>query len=81
MGINGKTFNKFCRRREKMYRNLVAEMARNQVDRYAIAKAIGKSYNQTREKINGKSPFTYDEALTIQEAYFPDVDLKYLFER
>ena len=64
-----------------MYVNLIAEMARNRIDRYGVAKAIGKSYNQTREKINGKAPFTYDEALTIQETLFPDQDLKYLFKR
>lgn len=64
-----------------MYVNLIAEMARNRLDRYAIAKAIGKSYNQTREKINGNAPFTYEEALTVQETLFPDLDMKYLFKR
>lgn len=64
-----------------MYNNLIAEMARKHMDRFKVAETIGKSYNQTREKINGKSPFTYDEALTIQETLFPDLDIKYLFTR
>ena len=32
-------------------------------------------------KLNGKSSFLYEEALTIQESFFPDVDIKYLFQR
>ena len=64
-----------------MYRNLVAEMARRGVARKQIAEAIGGSYNHVREKINGKYEFEYGEALKIQEQFFPDIDLKYLFER
>jgi hypothetical protein len=64
-----------------MYKNLLAEMARNGVTRAQIAEVIGKSYNHAREKINGKFEFEYGEALAIQEKLFPGVDLKYLFER
>ena len=56
-------------------------MARNGVTRAQVAKVIGKSYNHVREKINGKYEFEYGEALKIQEELFPDVDLKYLFDR
>lgn len=63
-----------------MYRNLMAEMVRHQISRQDIAETIGKSYNHTREKINGKYPFEYGEVLLIQEKYFPDLDIKYLFE-
>ena len=63
-----------------MYRNLMAEMARKQVSRQAIAETIERSYNHTREKINGKFPFEYGEAVAIQEKHFPDLDIKYLFE-
>jgi hypothetical protein len=82
--INDTTFTKppfFTKGGTRMYNNLIAEMARNRMQRDVISKVIGKSYNQTREKINGKAPFTYDEALTIQETLFPDLDLKYLFKR
>lgn len=64
-----------------MYNNLIAEMSRNHISRYKVAETIEKSYNQTRAKINGDSPFTYDEALTVQENLFPNLDIKYLFER
>lgn len=64
-----------------MYKNLLAEMARAGVTRAQVAEVIGKSYNHVREKINGKYEFEYGEALKIQETLFPDVDLKYLFDR
>lgn len=62
------------------YKNLLAEMVRADVSREDIAKTIGKSYNHTREKLNGKYPFLYGEAVAIQEKHFPDLDIKYLFE-
>lgn len=62
-----------------MYKNLLAEMVRNNVSREQIAETIGRSYNQTRHKINGKHPLTYAEAKAIQETHFPDIDIKYLF--
>jgi len=64
-----------------MYRNLIAEMARNDVKRADIAKAIGCSYNHTREKINGKFSFEWDEACIIHEQFFSHLDIKYLFEK
>ncbi len=64
-----------------MYKNLLAEMARNGVTRAQIAEVVGKSYNHVREKIKGKYEFEYGEAVKIQETFFPDLDLKYLFDR
>jgi len=63
-----------------MLNNLIAEMARKHINRSELAKLIGKSYNQTRARINGNSSFTIDEAILIQEKLFPDLDIKYLFE-
>lgn len=64
-----------------MYRNLEAEIVRNSLSKWDIAKAIGKSYNTFNLKLKGKSPFTYDEALTIQEKFFSEIDLKKLFAK
>ena len=64
-----------------MYRNLEAEIVRNNLSREVIAKAIGRTYNTFNLKLNGKSPFTYDEALVIQEKFFPEIDLKKLFSK
>ena len=63
------------------YNNLLAEMVRKDISREQIAETIERSYNQTRLKINGKHPLTLEEAVTIQETHFPDIDLKHLFHR
>lgn len=62
-----------------MYRNLEAEIVRRKISKEEIAKAIGKSYVTFTLKLSGKSSFFYDEAVAIQEKYFPDCDLKILF--
>lgn len=62
-----------------MYRNLEAEMKRAAVDRYQLAKCIGRTYNTILQKINGNYPFTLDEALKIHQEFFSNVDFFMLF--
>lgn len=64
-----------------MYNNLEAEIARKKIKKTIIARFIGKTYNTLNLKISGKYPFTYDEALKIQEEFFPECDFKKLFEK
>lgn len=64
-----------------MHCNLEAEIARKKIKKPIIAKAIGKTYNTLNLKIAGKYSFSYDEAVTIQEEFFPEVDLKELFKK
>lgn len=64
-----------------MYPNLEAEIARKRIKKPVMAKVIGRTYNTLNLKISGKYPFTYEEALKIQEEFFPDCDLKKLFEK
>lgn len=64
-----------------MYNNLEAEIIRKRVNKQEIAKEIGRTYNTLNLKIAGKYPFTYDEALTIQEKFFPECNLKELFKK
>lgn len=64
-----------------MYPNLEAEIARKRIKKPVMAKVIGRTYNTLNLKISGKYPFTYEEALKIQEAFFPECDLKKLFEK
>lgn len=64
-----------------MYRNLEAEAVRKNIKKEAMAEAIKKSYNTLTLKMSGKYPFTYDEALKIQETFFPECDLKVLFDK
>lgn len=64
-----------------MYNNLEAEIARKKIKKTVIAKEIGKTYNTLNLKISGKYPFTYDEALIIQEKFFPECEFKNLFKK
>lgn len=63
-----------------MYKNLEAEMTRNSISSYDIAKVINKSYNTTREKLTGKSPLHLNEAIKIKRQFFPNSTLDYLFD-
>jgi len=64
-----------------MLANLAAEMTRNKITRYDIAKLLGNTYNTVSLKINGHYEFTVTEAQKIQKTYFPDLTMEYLFER
>lgn len=63
-----------------MYRNLEAEMARNKVTKKDIAKLLGVRYATVLDKMNGKYRFYYDEALAIKKAFFPNLNIEYLFD-
>lgn len=49
------------------------------VRKTAIARALGISERALRYKMEGKSPFSWEQVCTIQERFFPDIDLKTLF--
>ena len=63
-----------------MYRNLRAEMARNDVTIKDIAESLGVRHATICDKLNGKYRFYYDEAYAIKTRFFPDCELEYLFE-
>lgn len=46
-----------------------------------IADLIGVKYQTVSEKINGSSSFKFEEALAIQEKFFPEYDLVFLFSQ
>lgn len=64
-----------------MYNNLEAEIVRKKINKKDIAKKIGRTYNTLNLKIAGKYQFTYNEALEIQESFFPEYDFKKLFKK
>lgn len=64
-----------------MYKNLEAEIARYDIPKEKLAHSIDKSYQTITLKLNGKFPFTLDEAFKIRNEYFPDLSLDYLFEK
>ncbi|RST96628.1 transcriptional regulator [Vagococcus salmoninarum] len=42
---------------------------------------LGVKYQTISEKIDGKSDFKFGEALIIQENFFPEYELKFLFSK
>ncbi|MCR1954098.1 hypothetical protein NSA24_04510 [Clostridioides mangenotii] len=64
-----------------MHRNLEAEFIRKNINKDIVAKTIKRTRRTLDLKIQGRFPFTYDEAVEIQERYFPECDLKDLFRK
>lgn len=63
------------------YSNLKAEMARKNVSIKDISELLKIHRNSMHNKLIGESNFTIDEALEIRDAFFPDVEIGYLFKR
>lgn len=59
--------------------NLIGEMAKRNITIECIAVLLGVHRNSVANKLKGRSSFTIEESTKIQERYFPDMDLKYLF--
>lgn len=45
-----------------------------------MADLLGVRYQTISEKIDGKSDFKFGEALRIQEEFFPEYEIKFLFK-
>ena len=63
-----------------MYRNLEAELRRLGVLRENIAEVLGINIATVSAKLTKPGRLRLDEAITIQETFFPELDLKYLFD-
>lgn len=64
-----------------MLSNLKAEMARADVTVAEIAALSGKSWRTISDRIKGKGQFPIQEAIEVKDAFFPGMDLEYLFAR
>ena len=60
-------------------RNLKAEMARAGLTGLDIAAVIGTTEKTARDKINGKTSFSLDQAFKIRDTCFPGQSFEYLF--
>ena len=63
----------------RRYKNLEAEMVRKDITRSDLAELLQVRYATVVDKLNGKSPLSYDEALKIKKTYFPRMNLENLF--
>ena len=62
-----------------MYKNLLAEMTRNNIKKQDVAEALNISLSTVWAKFNGQSMFTLGDAATIQRKFFPNLTIEYLF--
>ena len=61
--------------------NLRVEMLKNKITIEELAEFLNIHRNSVSNKLNGNTSFTTEEAMAIQEKYFPDKELKYLFRK
>lgn len=62
------------------YSNLRAEIARNDLKVSDFAKEWKCNRDTASRKLSGKSSITLDEAFAIQRKFFPEMDLRTLFQ-
>lgn len=62
-----------------MYNNLLAEMTRQKISKYDIAKRLNVSEKTARNYLNGKTKISWQDSLKIRNTYFPNLDMEYLF--
>ena len=62
-----------------IFKNLKAEMARNNVTNEMLANALGINISTVSVKLNNISRLKFIEAKKIREDFFPDLATDYLF--
>lgn len=62
------------------YSNLRAEMGRKGISIGEMAEAMSFNRDTLSRKLSRKSPITLEEAFSIQQRLFPELDVNYLFE-
>lgn len=63
-----------------MFSNLRAEMARMGITVQDIGKTLGVNRDTASRKLSGKSAISLSDAFVITETYFPESDIRYLFQ-
>lgn len=61
--------------------NLRGEMAKRKVSIESISELLKIHRNSVANKLNGNSAFSIEQAMLIQETFFPDLEMKYLFSK
>ncbi|MTP79862.1 XRE family transcriptional regulator [Turicibacter sanguinis] len=63
-----------------VYKNLKAEMARNNVTNEMLANSLGINISTVSVKLNNISRLKFIEAKKIQKDFFPNLPTDYLFD-
>jgi len=64
-----------------MLKNLQNVMSIKHISTKTIAALIDTTEKTARNKLDGVTDFTFDEAMIIAKNLFPEYELKYLFAR
>ncbi len=64
-----------------MFSNLKTAMSREGITMDTIAETINVHRNTVSNKINGETPFYYEEVIQIHGRHFPYYDQAWLFKR
>lgn len=60
-------------------KNLQAEMKKNSVSLYDMQSVLGCTERTVRNKLSGRTDFSYSEVRKIRDTFFPGMQLEYLF--
>lgn len=63
-----------------MFPNLKAEMARRNISINEISNVLGVSEKTVRNYLNGKSKISWFDVIKIQNSFFPELKVGYLFD-
>ena len=61
------------------YPNLIAEMNRIGIDAKDIALTVGRTTDTVNNWLKGKGDFPIGKAFAVQEEWFPNLSIAYLF--
>ncbi len=61
------------------FANLRAEMSRRNIGVVKMARDLGWNRDTLARKLSRRSQINLDEAFLIQQTFFPELDVKYLF--
>ncbi len=64
-----------------MYANLKGELTKKSITNRELANFLGKHENTIGYKLDGEGSFSIEEAFRIKEHFFPNYELKFLFEK
>lgn len=64
-----------------MYEVLIEAMKEKNITKKQIAEDLAMRYPTIVDKLNGKAPLKFDEALEIKNRYFPEKSIELLFRK
>ena len=62
------------------YHNLRAEMSRQKIGLREMSRILNINRETLSRRLSKRTPLSLDDAMKIQEKFFPDHSLRYLFD-